>query len=486
MGTHPIFESDFDCLTDGMNRLWRLAISIVTIGLSIGYILWGKKKKPIDNVARFKELTVIKLYSKIDECRSKSNRMLVLAPSSGGQNQHDSGDELSSPGDDVLVTDWDRSRESLNGISEDIHPDCFKPVPEIIRSYKNGEDEFYKCEEIITETEDGFLLTVHRLPNDGPPVLLQHGLLADSGNWVCGGPEHGLAFHLWRAGYDVYLGNSRGNPYSRRHTVLNPSKSEFWHWTFQDLADFDFPAGVDKILSINGREKLWYIGHSQGSLIAFAKLSEDKTGDLSSKLHGILALAPVFSLKYVKGPWKSLSPPVAKLINSKMISPGSMRRFGYRSARNLLLTWANFDPSRYVASRLEVFLAHTPAGTSFRNIIHFAQNVGSSVIQKLDYGPQLNEKKYGSLEAPTYDFTLIQADLYLFVGSNDWLATQEDNLQFISKLMQKQTPTQSPKYKLETIWSDNDHLDFIWGRESHKNLYPKIISILNQASSSVS
>ena len=64
----------------------------------------------------------------------------------------------------------------------------------------------------------------------------------------------------------------------------------------------------------------------------------------------------------------------------------SMRRFGYRSARNLLLTWANFDPSRYVASRLEVFLAHTPAGTSFRNIIHFAQNVGSSVIRKLDYG----------------------------------------------------------------------------------------------------
>ena len=85
---------------------------------SIGYILWGKKKKPIDNVARFKELTIIKLYSKIDECRSKFNRMLVLAPSSGGQNQHDSGNELSSPGDDVLVTDWDRSRESLNGISE--------------------------------------------------------------------------------------------------------------------------------------------------------------------------------------------------------------------------------------------------------------------------------------------------------------------------------------------------------------------------------
>lgn len=80
-------------------------MSILTIGLSIGYILWGKKKRPIDNVARFKELTIIRLYSKIDECRSKFNRMLT--PSSG-------------PCDDSeLVTDWDRSRESIvSAVSE--------------------------------------------------------------------------------------------------------------------------------------------------------------------------------------------------------------------------------------------------------------------------------------------------------------------------------------------------------------------------------
>lgn len=283
--------------------------------------------------------------------------------------------------------------------------------------------------------------------------------------------------------------------------VLNPSMPEFWKWTFQDLADFDFPATINKVLSITSYEKLWYIGHSQGSLIAFARLSEDPL--LSNKLFGILALAPVFSLKYVKGPWKSLSPYVAKLINSKMISPdleflpqsragrwiatmaskspGSMRRFGYRSARNLLLTWSNFDPSRYVATRLEVFLAHTPAGTSFRNIIHFAQNVGSSVIKKLDFGAELNRAKYGCSEAPNYDFTNISSDLYLFVGSNDWLATQEDNLQFISKFTQSK-----PDSTLEVFWSDNDHLDFIWGKESHSKLFPKIISILNKTSSSVS
>ena len=102
---------------------------------------------------------------------------------------------------------------------------------------------------------------------------------------------------------------------------------------------------------------------------------------------------------------------------------------------------------------------------------------------------QLNRKKYGSPEAPEYDFTNIKSDLYLFVGSNDWLATQEDNLQFISKFMQKHprnSDAANNSYKLETIWSDKDHLDFIWGKDSHKDLYPKIISILNQASSSVS
>ena len=83
------------------------------IYISIGYLLWGKKKKPIDNVARFKELTIIKLYSKIDECRSKFNRMM-LAPSSGSRSDSNNGVGES----DSFVTDWDRSRESLNGISE--------------------------------------------------------------------------------------------------------------------------------------------------------------------------------------------------------------------------------------------------------------------------------------------------------------------------------------------------------------------------------
>ena len=67
----------------------------------------------------------------------------------------------------------------------------------------------------------------------------------------------------------------------------------------------------------------------------------------------------------------------------------------------MLLIWSNFDPSRYFAERLEVFLSHSPAGTSFRNMIHFAQIIGRKnlQIQKLDLGKKSrNLEAYGTEE----------------------------------------------------------------------------------------
>jgi lysosomal acid lipase/cholesteryl ester hydrolase len=46
-------------------------------------------------------------------------------------------------------------------------------------------------------TDDGYILTLHRIPSskgvaEKPPVLLQHGLLCSSADWVVTGPEEGL------------------------------------------------------------------------------------------------------------------------------------------------------------------------------------------------------------------------------------------------------------------------------------------------------
>ena len=63
-------------------------------------------------------------------------------------------------------------------------------------------------------TEDGYILTLHRIPasnQTSPPVVfLQHGLMSSSADWVISGPDHALAYQLSQAGYDVWMGNFRG------------------------------------------------------------------------------------------------------------------------------------------------------------------------------------------------------------------------------------------------------------------------------------
>lgn len=56
-----------------------------------------------------------------------------------------------------------------------------------------------------------------------------HGLWRTSRDFVFTGPEKGLAFLLADRGYDVWLPNARGTPYSMKHIKLNPDKdAKFW------------------------------------------------------------------------------------------------------------------------------------------------------------------------------------------------------------------------------------------------------------------
>jgi predicted alpha/beta hydrolase len=62
--------------------------------------------------------------------------------------------------------------------------------------------------------------------------------------------ENSLAYVLANAGYDVWLGNNRGNIYSRKHQTLNPDKdtAKFFDFSFYELGKYDLPANVDYIL----------------------------------------------------------------------------------------------------------------------------------------------------------------------------------------------------------------------------------------------
>ena len=56
--------------------------------------------------------------------------------------------------------------------------------------------EDYPVETHVIETEDGYLLTVHRIPRaSGIPVFLQHGLLLSSTDWLKNGKGRSLGMN---------------------------------------------------------------------------------------------------------------------------------------------------------------------------------------------------------------------------------------------------------------------------------------------------
>ena len=106
-------------------------------------------------------------------------------------------------------------------------------------------------------------------------------------------------FLLADAGFDVWLGNTRGNSYSRGHRQTNISRSAYWDFSWDEMARHDVGALVDFVLAQTGRQQLHYVGHSQGTLAMFAKLAEEP--GFGKKLKRIFGLAPVGSLGHAKG-----------------------------------------------------------------------------------------------------------------------------------------------------------------------------------------
>jgi len=83
--------------------------------------------------------------------------------------------------------------------------------------------------------------------------------------WLYNRPEVANAFIVARAGYDVWLGNNRGNRWSERHTTLTKKDREFWQFSWEEMGTYDTPAVIDYILDQTGYDKINYIGHSEGT-----------------------------------------------------------------------------------------------------------------------------------------------------------------------------------------------------------------------------
>lgn len=76
-------------------------------------------------------------------------------------------------------------------------------------------------------------------------------------------------------------------------------------YSFDEMAKYDLPAMISYTLKKTGGKQLHYVGHSQGTMIAFAHLSRNP--DLNKQIKSIFALAPVASVGHIEGALRPLS-----------------------------------------------------------------------------------------------------------------------------------------------------------------------------------
>lgn len=169
-------------------------------------------------------------------------------------------------------------------------------------------DAGYKGEAYQVETEDGYLLTAHRiLPNNKlqvgskHPVFLMHGLIATAADYLVTGPKIALAYYLADNGYDVWLGNARGSKHSMNHKTLSIDSGEFWNFSWHEIGFYDLPAMIDFMLMMTQTSKAFYVGHSQGATSFVVFLSSRP--EYNQKIIRSHLLAPATFMKHLPHPF---------------------------------------------------------------------------------------------------------------------------------------------------------------------------------------
>lgn len=139
--------------------------------------------------------------------------------------------------------------------SKDIHGDALKTMEQLTN------EQGLSFEEHTITTEDGYILTMFHIwkQSGGIPVFFQDGLFSSAETWAIN--EHrSPAFRAAQAGYDVWLGNNRGNKYSRDHLILDPDndhdKPEFFNYSFYELGKYDAPAQIDYVLQQTNKKQI--------------------------------------------------------------------------------------------------------------------------------------------------------------------------------------------------------------------------------------
>lgn len=383
----------------------------------------------------------------------------------------------------------------------------------------------FSAESHLTHTDDGFKLTIHRLdpeangykPN-GKAVYLQHGLLMTSDVWcVMLNRDDNLPFRLCELGYDVFLGNNRGNKYSNKNSNYSASQKEFWDFSIDEFAMYDIPASINYILKLKEIDKLIYIGFSQGCSQILSSVSINL--DLNEKIEKLILIAPATTPKKLSN-WLinsiiNFDPQLIYMLFGRRILMKSVmfwRRITYPPMfvklidipNDILFGWKSYNID--IMQKL-ISYYHLYSTTSVKCVVHWFQIIKSKkfqMYQEQDY--------FQPFEYPT-DKTIKIKKLLIIYGMNDSLVDidiivsqlpEYQNMKFtqvkdgkvvgqkhivdnaeVSSGAEEQD--ENYKVKLDDECSElrifgiknYEHLDLLWGKYMNENVIQNVVDFIH-------
>lgn len=318
--------------------------------------------------------------------------------------------------------------------------------------------------EVITYeivTEDNYVLTLFRIPGKGKPVFLLHGLVVTAESFIINQCAKSPAFILADNGYDVWLGNLRGNHISSKHEKMSNEHDDYWDFTFEDFIDYDFKSFVTFIKSSTNSNKIVVVGHSLGGVIITNAIS------IHPEYKNHISLAILLGT-----PGATFHP---SSLYIRFLASGIMQKLSNIFGIKSFLYWvespfiaqfiANFKSiSRYVAKDMMdldliggheddiiIYSYKNRGGISVKATEYLVQTYWNQQEQprRFDYGTEGNLKRYGTEEPPSIYYSNISLNVAVINGKLDKVFTVDDSKSFKTCLPEEFLVYYEDQYELD-------------------------------------
>jgi len=321
-------------------------------------------------------------------------------------------------------------------------------------------------------TRDGWRIALHHRPpprsGHGTPVILCHGMGSNRFN-MDGPGRASLARHLHAAGYDVWVLELRGAGKSRRRLRLPPVA---WSWTFEDYVQHDVPAALHLVRDLTGQERVLWVGHSLGGMVAYASLMSPAAAAFAGVVTlGSPSMTDVGHESIDR--WVRLrrllriAPPRIPMKAFACAGSPFAETIAMRVAPETVRDWA-WHPDNFDAGIVRFMMQHGVEDLPRSLLIEFARW----------YEAKRMSDRYDLFSFGDH-MERIQAPIFVIAGARDRLTPPADLERLVSRLGSRDK-TYFLAGHASGLAHEYSHVDLVLGRHAPDEIYPRVTQWLDE------